>query len=50
MAEKELRAQIDELRNELAKYKISGKRDKIQKMSAEVVDSNPYSRLVSRHL
>lgn len=49
MSVKELKAQIEELKNELEKYKSSGKREKIQKMSAEVVDSNPYSRLVSIH-
>lgn len=44
---KELKAQVAELKNELLKYKGSGKRDKIEKMSAEVVDSNPYSRLMA---
>lgn len=44
----ELKKEVQELRAELAKYKTSGKRDKIEKMSAEVVDSNPYSRLVRK--
>lgn len=48
----DLQAQIAELKNELQKYKSSGGRDKIDKMSSEVVDSNPYSRLMvsSRHV
>jgi len=43
----DLQAQIVELKNELQKYKSSGGRDKIDKMSSEVVDSNPYSRLMA---
>lgn len=43
---RDLQAQIIELKNELRKYKSSGGRDKIEKMSSEVVDSNPYSRLM----
>lgn len=43
----DLTAQIAELKNELLKYKAAGGRDKIEKMSAEVVDSNPYSRLMA---
>lgn len=43
----DLKAQIVELKNELLKYKTAGGRDKIEKMSAEVVDSNPYSRLMA---
>jgi len=43
----DLQAQIVELKNELQKYKSSGGRDKIEKMSSEVVDSNPYSRLMA---
>ncbi|KAG4077721.1 hypothetical protein HA402_011150 [Bradysia odoriphaga] len=43
----DLQAQIIELKNELQKYKSSGGRDKIEKMSSEVVDSNPYSRLMA---
>lgn len=43
----ELKAQIIELKNELGKYKSTGGREKIEKMSAEVVDSNPYSRLMA---
>lgn len=48
----DLQAQIAELKNELQKYKSAGGRDKIDKMSSEVVDSNPYSRLMvsSRHV
>lgn len=42
----DLQAQIAELKNELQKYKGSSGRDKIDKMSSEVVDSNPYSRLM----
>lgn len=44
---KELKLQIAELKNELSKYKSSGKRERIDKMSSEVVDSNPYSRLMA---
>uniref|UniRef100_A0A336M2R0 Ubiquitin-like modifier-activating enzyme 5 n=1 Tax=Culicoides sonorensis TaxID=179676 RepID=A0A336M2R0_CULSO len=47
MSMEELKREVLELRNELAKYKFSGKREKIEKMSAEVVDSNPYSRLMA---
>lgn len=51
----ELTAQINELKNELKKYKAvaadpptsSGGRDRIEKMSSEVVDTNPYSRLMA---
>lgn len=43
----ELKLQITELKNELSKYKSSGKRERIDKMSSEVVDSNPYSRLMA---
>ncbi|KAJ6638180.1 Ubiquitin-like modifier-activating enzyme 5 [Pseudolycoriella hygida] len=43
----DLQAQIVELKNELQKYKSSAGRDKIDKMSSEVVDSNPYSRLMA---
>lgn len=44
----ELRALVKELKNELRKYTGStGTRDKIEKMSSEVVDSNPYSRLMA---
>ncbi|XP_063701148.1 ubiquitin-like modifier-activating enzyme 5 [Culicoides brevitarsis] len=47
MSMEELKREVAELKNELAKYKSSGKREKIEKMSAEVVDSNPYSRLMA---
>lgn len=43
----ELESQIKELKNELQKYKSTGTREKIEKMSSEVVDSNPYSRLMA---
>lgn len=43
----ELQSQIAELKNELHKYKSSGGRERIEKMSAEVNDSNPYSRLMA---
>lgn len=43
----DLHAQILELKNELLKYKSAGVREKIEKMSAEVKDSNPYSRLMA---
>lgn len=43
----ELKVQIVELKNELVKFKSAGGREKIEKMSAEVVDSNPYSRLMA---
>jgi len=47
MSVEDLKAQIRELQSELQKYKSGGKRQKIDKMSAEVVDSNPYSRLMA---
>lgn len=43
----ELQSQINELKNELLKYKSSGGRERIEKMSSEVKDSNPYSRLMA---
>lgn len=43
----DLQAQISELKNELLKYKSSGGRERIDKMSSEVKDSNPYSRLMA---
>lgn len=43
----ELKLQITELKEELDKYKNNGKRERIDKMSAEVIDSNPYSRLMA---
>lgn len=43
----ELKSQIAELKKELSIYKSSGKRERIDKMSSEVVDSNPYSRLMA---
>lgn len=43
----ELQEQIVELKNELLKYKSTGGRERIEKMSAEVKDSNPYSRLMA---
>lgn len=45
----ELQVRIEELQNELHKYKSpdTPKRDRIEKMSSEVVDSNPYSRLMA---
>lgn len=44
----ELKNLVKELQNELKKYKGDGvKREKIEKMSSEVVDSNPYSRLMA---
>lgn len=48
----ELSAQIEVLKNELQKYKTGStgggpRRDRIEKMSSEVVDSNPYSRLMA---
>lgn len=42
----QLHAQIAELKGELLKYKSNG-REKIEKMSSEVKDSNPYSRLMA---
>lgn len=44
---KELQAQVVQLQHELEKYKSTGGRQKIAKMSSEVVDSNPYSRLMA---
>lgn len=48
----ELQTQIAELQHELQKYKNPGVvagtgRERIEKMSSEVVDSNPYSRLMA---
>lgn len=45
----DLKAEIAELKSELSQLKAAGTgaRQKIQKMSAEVVDSNPYSRLMA---
>lgn len=43
----DLQSQIAELKNELLKYKSTGGRERIEKMSAEVKDSNPYSRLMA---
>lgn len=43
----ELQSQVAELKNELFKYKSAGGRERIEKMSAEVKDSNPYSRLMA---
>lgn len=47
----ELQAIIAELKTELEEQKTSsrqaGHRDRIERMSAEVVDSNPYSRLMA---
>lgn len=42
-----LNLEIAELKAELSKYKSEGKRERIEKMSSEVVDSNPYSRLMA---
>lgn len=42
----QLQQRIKTLENELQKYKNTG-REKISKMSSEVVDSNPYSRLMA---
>lgn len=36
-----------ELKSELLKYKNTGGREKIEKMSSEVKDWNPYSRLMA---
>lgn len=47
MSIEELKSQVKELEDELFRYKNDGKREKIEKMSDEVIDSNPYSRLVS---
>lgn len=45
----EIQLQINELQDQLDKMnpKKIGKREKIEKLSAEVVDSNPYSRLMA---
>lgn len=44
----QLKSKLDELKNELELHKTTkASRDKIEKMSAEVVDSNPYSRLMA---
>uniref|UniRef100_A0A1L8E064 Ubiquitin-like modifier-activating enzyme 5 n=1 Tax=Nyssomyia neivai TaxID=330878 RepID=A0A1L8E064_9DIPT len=43
----ELQKKIALLENELQKHQNAGARGKIEKMSAEVVDSNPYSRLMA---
>lgn len=45
----ELKNKLSELQDELKKHKDENKmqREKIEKMSAEVVDSNPYSRLMA---
>ncbi|KAL5275709.1 UBA5 family protein [Megaselia abdita] len=45
----QLRDKLVELQSELEKHKDENKiqREKIEKMSAEVVDSNPYSRLMA---
>lgn len=43
----ELKLQIAALTSELSNYKSSHKRERIDKMSSEVVDSNPYSRLMA---
>jgi ubiquitin-like modifier-activating enzyme 5 len=46
----ELKTKIVQLENEVKRLSNNSsaiKRDKIEKMSAEVVDSNPYSRLMA---
>lgn len=44
----QLKSKLGELKDELEKHKSAKpSRDKIEKMSAEVVDSNPYSRLMA---
>ncbi|XP_059616368.1 ubiquitin-like modifier-activating enzyme 5 isoform X1 [Phlebotomus argentipes] len=43
----ELQDKVAHLESELQRYKNAGVREKIDKMSAEVVDSNPYSRLMA---
>lgn len=45
----ELRARLNDLQEELQKHKNNEKtfRERIDKMTAEVVDSNPYSRLMA---
>lgn len=46
--ESRLKKQIEELQKQLDTVKNNAnKRGKIEKMSAEVVDSNPYSRLMA---
>lgn len=42
-----LKRQVEELQNQLYSIKNNAKREKIEKMSSEVVDSNPYSRLMA---
>jgi hypothetical protein len=43
-----LKKQVEELQKQLETVKSNAnKREKIEKMSAEVVDSNPYSRLMA---
>lgn len=42
-----LKSENAELKSELLKYKNVGRREKIEKMSSEVKDSNPYSRLMA---
>lgn len=45
----EIQLQINKLQDQLDKMNPNkvGKREKIEKISAEVVDSNPYSRLMA---
>lgn len=43
----ELKSENAQLKNELLKYKNAGIRKKIEKMSSEVKDWNPYSRLMA---
>uniref|UniRef100_U5EN16 Ubiquitin-like modifier-activating enzyme 5 n=1 Tax=Corethrella appendiculata TaxID=1370023 RepID=U5EN16_9DIPT len=43
----ELKFKISELETELQNYRKNVVREKIEKMSSEVVDSNPYSRLMA---
>lgn len=43
----ELKIENAELKSELLKYKNTGRREKIEKMSSEVKDWNPYSRLMA---
>jgi hypothetical protein len=42
MEVEKLKSRILELENEVAELKGNSKRGRIEKMSAEVVDSNPY--------
>lgn len=42
-----LKRQVEELQNQLYSIKNNAQREKIEKMSSEVVDSNPYSRLMA---